>query len=94
MNSSVCRGWIDHRRHTPRIHAFRYRIGMLYVDLAEQEHMLGLSRLLRPWSWAPCAGASATTCHRTPALGFLWSMPCARSSMKPWVPLPKGRFTC
>lgn len=53
MNSSVCRGWIDHRRHTPRIHAFRYRIGMLYVDLAEQEHMLGLSRLLRPWSWAP-----------------------------------------
>ncbi|WHS62845.1 DUF1365 domain-containing protein [Pseudomonas sp. G2-4] len=53
MNSSLCRGWVDHRRHTPRIHAFRYPIGMLYLDLAEQEQVLGLSRLLRPWPLAP-----------------------------------------
>ncbi|EJL01113.1 MULTISPECIES: DUF1365 domain-containing protein [Pseudomonas] len=53
MNSSLCRGWIDHRRYTPAVHGFRYPIGMLYLDLAEQEQVLGLSRLLRPWPLAP-----------------------------------------
>ncbi|MBC3372620.1 DUF1365 domain-containing protein [Pseudomonas sp. SWRI92] len=53
MNSSLCYGWIDHRRQAPRAHAFRYPIGMFYLDLAEQEQVLGLSRLLRPWRAAP-----------------------------------------
>lgn len=53
MNSSLCHGWIGHRRQTPRVHAFRYPIGMLYLDLAEQQQVLGLSRLLRPWRMAP-----------------------------------------
>ena len=53
MNSSLCHGWIDHRRHTPRVHAFRYPIGMFYLDLAEQASLLRLSRLLRPWRVAP-----------------------------------------
>lgn len=53
MNSSLCRGWIDHRRYSPRAHGFRYPIGMLYLDLAEQSQVLGLSRLLRGWPLAP-----------------------------------------
>ncbi|MCU1732319.1 MULTISPECIES: DUF1365 domain-containing protein [unclassified Pseudomonas] len=56
MNSSLCHGWVSHRRLTPRVHAFRYRVGMLYVDLDEQPQLLGLSRwlgtsLLAPLSW-------------------------------------------
>lgn len=53
MNSSLCRGWIDHRRYSPRAHGFRYPIGMLYLDLAEQSQVLGLSRLLGAWPLAP-----------------------------------------
>ncbi|HDS1736510.1 DUF1365 domain-containing protein [Pseudomonas sp. BP8] len=56
MNSSLCLGWISHRRLTPRLHAFRYRIGMFYLDLDEQPWLLRLSRWLRrarlaPLSW-------------------------------------------
>ncbi|WP_342247176.1 DUF1365 domain-containing protein [Pseudomonas sp. OTU5201] len=53
MNSSLCRGWVSHRRFTPRPHTFRYPIGMLYLDLAEQEQVLNMSHLLRPWHLAP-----------------------------------------
>lgn len=45
MNSALYRGWISHRRFAPRRHAFRYRIGLLYLDLDEQEAVLGLSPL-------------------------------------------------
>lgn len=53
MNSSLCMGWISHRRLTPRVHAFRYRIGMFYLDLDEQSWLMGLSRLLGRWRLAP-----------------------------------------
>ena len=53
MNSSLCLGWISHRRLTPRLHAFRYRIGMFYLDLDEQTWLLGLSRWLWRWRLAP-----------------------------------------
>ncbi len=33
--SAIYTGWVRHRRHLPRAHAFRYRIAMLYLDLAE-----------------------------------------------------------
>ena len=46
MNSSLCYGWVSHRRLTPRPHRFRYRIGMFYLDLDEQSRLLGLSRWL------------------------------------------------
>lgn len=49
MNSALYSGWIGHRRFAPRAHAFRYRIGLLYLDLDEQDAVLGLS---------PFAGAS------------------------------------
>ncbi|GAC1670469.1 MAG: DUF1365 domain-containing protein [Steroidobacteraceae bacterium] len=35
MNSRIYKGWVEHRRFAPRQHRFRYRLFMLYVDLAE-----------------------------------------------------------
>ena len=35
MHSALYRGWLEHRRQTPRRHAFRYPLFMLYLDLAE-----------------------------------------------------------
>ncbi|MGV8918742.1 MAG: DUF1365 domain-containing protein [Pseudomonas sp.] len=49
MNSALYSGWIAHRRFLPKAHDFRYRIGLLYLDLAEQDSVFGLS---------PLAGAS------------------------------------
>ncbi|MBI6896761.1 DUF1365 domain-containing protein [Pseudomonas putida] len=53
MNSSLCSGWVSHRRLGPRPHAFRYRIGMFYLDLDEQARLLGLSRWVGRWRLAP-----------------------------------------
>lgn len=53
MNSSLCYGWISHRRLAPRLHGFRYRSGMLYLDLDEQERLLDLSPLLGASRLAP-----------------------------------------
>ncbi|HSN71168.1 MAG TPA: DUF1365 domain-containing protein [Steroidobacteraceae bacterium] len=35
MQSSVYSGWVRHRRFAPTEHEFRYRLFMLYLDLAE-----------------------------------------------------------
>ena len=35
MNSRIYKGWVSHRRVAPTRHRFRYRLFMLYVDLAE-----------------------------------------------------------
>ena len=51
MNSALYRGWVSHRRLLPRIHGFRYRMGMLYLDLAEQPQVLGLSWLAGHSRW-------------------------------------------
>lgn len=53
MNSALYEGWVSHRRHLPRGHAFRYRMGMLYLDLAEQDAVLALSPLAGRSRWAP-----------------------------------------
>lgn len=45
VHSALYSGWVQHRRFAPRAHAFNYRIGLLYLDLAEREAVLGLSRL-------------------------------------------------
>ena len=55
MNSALYSGWIAHRRFTPKGHAFRYRIGLLYLDLSEQEQVLGLSPLAGHGRFAPFA---------------------------------------
>ncbi|MGY3174500.1 DUF1365 family protein [Pseudomonas sp. TE12234] len=53
MNSALYSGWIAHRRFAPRHHAFRYRIGLLYLDLDEQDAVLGLSRFAGVSRFAP-----------------------------------------
>jgi uncharacterized protein len=35
MNSRIYKGWVEHRRDTPRRNHFRYRLFMLYIDLEE-----------------------------------------------------------
>lgn len=35
MNSRIYKGWVEHRRSAPRDNRFRYRLFMLYLDLAE-----------------------------------------------------------
>ncbi|SEQ49680.1 hypothetical protein SAMN03159444_01830 [Pseudomonas sp. NFACC02] len=58
MNSALYSGWVSHRRFSPKAHAFRYRIGMLYLDLEEQDAVMQLSPLaggsrLAPFSFRP-----------------------------------------
>lgn len=53
MNSALYSGWIAHRRFTAKGHAFRYRIGLLYLDLSEQEQVLGLSPFAGRGRFAP-----------------------------------------
>ncbi|MFA5679249.1 MAG: DUF1365 domain-containing protein [Pseudomonas sp.] len=55
MNSALYQGWVTHQRHLPRAHAFRYRIGMLYLDLDEQAEVLALSPLAGRSRWAALA---------------------------------------
>ena len=44
-HSALYSGSIGHRRFAPRVHNFTYRIGMLYLDLDEQEAVFSLSPL-------------------------------------------------
>lgn len=47
MNSALYLGSLEHRRHRPRRHAFRYRLFMVCLDLAE------LDRVFRGrWLWS------------------------------------------
>lgn len=39
MHSALYQGWLDHRRLVPRRHAFRYRLFMVYLDLAELDEV-------------------------------------------------------
>ncbi len=56
MNSAIYAGWLRHRRLSPKPHAFRYRLSMLYLDLDE----LGTAFQDR-WFWSA----------RRPALAWL-----------------------
>lgn len=55
MHSALYSGWVQHRRFTPRAHAFRYRMGLLYLDLDEQDALFALSPLAGRSRWAPFA---------------------------------------
>lgn len=55
MRSALYSGWVRHRRFAPRQHDFRYRMGLLYLDLDEQEQVLGLSPLAGRGRFAPFA---------------------------------------
>jgi len=51
-HSAIYQGIVRHRRFTPRSHAFRYRVFMMYFDLDELDEVLAMS----PWwsmkSWS------------------------------------------
>ena len=47
MHSALYHGWLDHRRVAPRRHAFRYRLFMAYLDLAELDDVFR-----RRWLWS------------------------------------------
>lgn len=55
MNSALYSGWVQHRRFAPRTHDFRYRMGLLYLDLDEQQQLFDLSPLAGNGRWAPFA---------------------------------------
>ena len=54
MNSAIYHGWLDHRRLAPRPHAFRYRLCMLYLDLAEVDEVFR-----GRWLWSTTRAALA-----------------------------------
>jgi len=47
LASAVYTGWVRHRRHRPHAHAFRYRLYLLYLDLAELDRLFA-----RRWFWS------------------------------------------
>lgn len=55
MHSALYSGWVQHRRFAPRAHAFRYRMGLLYLDLSEQAQLFTLSKLAGCGRFAPFA---------------------------------------
>ncbi|MEZ5649773.1 MAG: DUF1365 domain-containing protein [Burkholderiaceae bacterium] len=54
MNSAIYVGWLDHHRVLPRAHAFRYRLFMVYLDLAELERVFA-----GRWLWSTTGRAFA-----------------------------------
>jgi len=54
-HSALYSGWVQHRRFAPRAHAFRYRMGWLYLDLDEQPALFALSPLAGSGRWQPFA---------------------------------------
>ncbi|HVB84557.1 MAG TPA: DUF1365 domain-containing protein [Rhodanobacteraceae bacterium] len=47
FRSAIYEGWVRHRRLAPHAHAFRYRVAMLYLDLAEIESVFA-----GRWLWS------------------------------------------
>lgn len=47
MKSAIYRGWVRHRRYSPKQHKFHYRVFMMYTSLAELDRVLSMSPL---WS--------------------------------------------
>ena len=54
LHSAIYSGWVQHRRFAPRSNCFRYRVFMMYLDLAELEQVESIS----PW-WGRGRGALA-----------------------------------
>ena len=58
LHSAIYSGWVQHRRFAPRNNCFRYRVFMMYLDLAELEQVLALSPL-----WGRTRRALARFCR-------------------------------
>lgn len=53
MQSAIFKGWVRHRRHTPKQHSFSYRIFMVLLDLSELDRVFSLSPWWSTRRWAP-----------------------------------------
>ena len=53
LQSALYSGLLQHRRHQPRAHQFRYRSSLLLLDLDEQQQVFGLSQLWSGRWWSP-----------------------------------------
>ena len=53
MHSAIYHGWLRHRRFVPRVHAFRYPLFLLYLDLAELDEVFRGRWLWSTRRWAP-----------------------------------------
>lgn len=54
MHSAIYSGWLRHRRFAPREHAFRYRLYLMYLDLAELDSVFS-----GRWLWSVHRHAAA-----------------------------------
>jgi DUF1365 family protein len=53
MNSRIYKGWVKHRRTAPTQNEFRYRMFMLYLDLAELPQLFDGTPFWSARRWAP-----------------------------------------
>ena len=53
MNSALYTGTVQHRRLHPKTHAFRYTMGMLWLDLSEQDELFAQSKWVSKRRFAP-----------------------------------------
>lgn len=71
MHSCLYEGQVAHTRHRPVKHRFRYRLLMLYVDLAELEELASHGYFARNTRWAGaalCAGDYAAAAAHAPSI--------------------------
>ncbi|NNE04613.1 MAG: DUF1365 family protein, partial [Xanthomonadales bacterium] len=54
MNSAIFEGQVRHRRLKPRVHAFNYRMFMVYLDLSELDSVFA-----GRWLWSTSRRALA-----------------------------------
>jgi hypothetical protein len=78
----------------PRPHAFRYRIGMFYLDLDEQPWLLGLSRWLGRSRLAPLCWRETDYLPALTGGGMRWPRPPASWSARPPGRHPRAPCTC
>jgi len=53
VHSAIYKGWLRHRRFTPREHKFSYRVFMMYLDLDELDSVFKLSPFWSKKPWRP-----------------------------------------
>jgi DUF1365 family protein len=63
LHSAIYRGRVQHRRHAPHPHAFRYPLFQLYLDLDELDHVFA-----KRWLWS-VGRRNLAAFHRSDYLG-------------------------
>ena len=51
LNSGIYKGWVRHRRFLPRLHEFRYRVFMMYLDMSELDRVFSGTCLWSVHHW-------------------------------------------